>query len=43
MKKIDIEQSGYKIPKVEYDIYCKLNDSNLIKLNSIFIWFKTHL
>ena len=33
MKKIDIEQSGYKIPKVEYDIYCKLNDSNLIKLN----------
>ena len=30
---IDIEQSGYKIPKVEYDIYCKLNDSNLIKLN----------
>ena len=33
MKKIDIEQSGYKIPKVEYDIYCKLNNTNLIKLN----------
>ena len=33
IKKIDIEQSGYKIPKVEYDIYCKLNYTNLIKLN----------
>ena len=33
MKKIDAIQEGYKIPKIEYDVYCKLNDSNLIKLN----------
>ena len=33
MKKIDINQTGYKIPKIEYDVYCKLNGSNLIKLD----------
>ena len=33
MKKIDVTQEGLKIPKVEFDIYCKLNGSNLIKLN----------
>ena len=33
--KIDIEQTGYKIPKVEYDLYSKLNNSNLIKLNKL--------
>ena len=33
MKKIDVAQEGLKIPKVEFDIYCKLNGSNLIKLN----------
>ena len=33
MKKLDIIQEGLKIPKVEYDIYCKLNGSNLVKLN----------
>ena len=33
MKKIDVSQEGMKIPKVEFDIYCKLNGSNLIKLN----------
>ena len=33
IKKIDIIQEGMKIPKVVYDIYSKLNDSNLIKLN----------
>ena len=27
LKKIDISQEGMKIPKVEYDIYCKLNSS----------------
>ena len=32
MKKIDIIQDGMKIPKIEYDVYCKLNDTNLIKL-----------
>ena len=33
MKKIDIDQEGMKIPKVEYDVYCKLFGTNLIKLN----------
>ena len=33
MKKIDAFQNGMKIPKVEYDIYSKLNGTNLIKLN----------
>ena len=32
MRKIDINQTGFKIPKIEYDVYCKLNGSNLIKL-----------
>ena len=33
MKKIDLIQEGMKIPKVEYDVYCKLSGTNLIKLN----------
>ena len=33
MKKMDIYQEGLKIPKVEYDIYCRLFGTNLIKLN----------
>ena len=33
MKKIDITQEKMRIPKIEYDIYSKLNGSNLIKLN----------
>ena len=33
MKKIDIIQEGMKIPKIEYDIYYKLNGTNLVKLN----------
>jgi hypothetical protein len=33
MKKIEVIQEGMKIPKIEYDIYSKLNGSNLIKLN----------
>ena len=33
MKKIDIIQEGIKIPKIEYDVYCKLTGKNLIKLN----------
>jgi len=36
MKKIDILQEGMKIPKIEYDIYCKLNGTNLIKLNKTY-------
>ena len=31
--KIDIEQEGLQIPKVEYSIYSKLFGTNLIKLN----------
>ena len=33
LKKIDIIQEGMKIPKIEYDIYGKLNGKNLQKLN----------
>ena len=33
INKIDMEQDGIKIPKVEYDIYCSLFGENLIKLN----------
>ena len=33
MKKIDINIPGMKIPKVLFDVYCKLDDTNLIKLN----------
>jgi hypothetical protein len=33
MKKIDINIQGMKTPKVLFDVYCKLNDINLIKLN----------
>ena len=33
IKKIDIIQEGMKIPKVEYDIYCKLSGKSLQKLN----------
>ena len=33
IKKIDIAQEGMKTKKVEYDVYCKLFGTNLIKLN----------
>ena len=33
MKKIDIFQEDTKATKVEYDVYCKLLNANLIKLN----------
>ena len=33
MKKIDVIQEGMKIPKVEYDVYSKLNGSSLVKLD----------
>ena len=33
MKILNIKQERMKIPKVEYDVYCKLNGTNLIKLN----------
>ena len=36
IKKIDASEEGMKIPKVEYDIYSKLNGTNLVKLNSSY-------
>ena len=33
IKKMDIVQEGMRIPKIEYDVYCKLFGKNLIKLN----------
>ena len=33
MKKVDLIQEGMKIPKVEYDVYCKFSGTNLVKLN----------
>ena len=33
IKKIDLIQEGMRIPKIEYDIYYKLNKTNLVKLN----------
>ena len=36
MRKIDIEQDKMKIPKILYDVYSKLNSTNLIKLNLSF-------
>ena len=33
MKQIEVFQIGMKIPKIEYDIYCKLNGSYLVKLD----------
>ena len=33
MKKIDVVQEGKKTSKVEYQVYCKLFGTNLIKLN----------
>ena len=33
MKKMDVTQEKMKIPKIKYDVYCKLNGTNLIKLN----------
>ena len=33
IKKIDIVQDGMKASKVEYDVYCRLFGTNLIKLN----------
>ena len=33
MKKIDIVQEGTKALKVEYDVFCKLSGTNLVKLN----------
>ena len=37
MKKIEVNQEGMKIPKIEYDIYCKLNDTNLINSKPLHI------
>ena len=36
MKKIEVFQKGMKIPKIVYDVYSKLNGTNLIKLDLSF-------
>ena len=33
MVKIDVIQEGMKIPKIEYNIYCQLNGSKMVKLD----------
>ena len=33
MKKYEVLQEGYGIPKVEFDVYSKLSEANLTKLN----------
>ena len=33
IKMLEIYQEGMKIPKIEYDIYSKLNGENLTKLS----------
>ena len=33
MKKIEVFEEGMMIPKIEFDVYYKLNGTNLIKLN----------
>ena len=33
IKKIDVLEDGMLIPKIEYDVYYKLNRTNLVKLN----------
>ena len=33
IKMLEISQEGYQIPKVEYDVYAKLDGKNLTKLN----------
>ena len=35
IRKIDVAQDGMKIPKIEFDIYAKLNNSNLEKINNV--------
>ena len=34
MKQIEVNQGGMKIPKIEYDVYAKLNVKNLMKLSN---------
>ena len=33
IKKIDVKEEGMMIPKIEYDVYYKLNQTNLVKLD----------
>ena len=39
MKKIDINQDGMNIPKIEYDIYCKSEEGKLEKINMLIIQY----
>ena len=33
IKKVDLYQDYFRIPKIVYELYCKFNGSNLVKLN----------
>ena len=33
MKKVEVKQEGTQIPKIEYDVYCKLSGTKLERLN----------
>ena len=33
IKMLEVSQEGMRIPKIEYDIFAKLNEENLVKLN----------
>ena len=33
MKKLDIKQEGMKIPKIEFDVYSRLKQANIVQLN----------
>ena len=33
MKKIDVKEEGMMIPKIEFNVYYKLNGRNLVRLN----------
>ena len=42
IKKIDVVQEGMKIPKIVYDVYHKVNNSYLVKLN-LTVWGNSKL
>jgi len=33
MEKIDVKEEGMMIPKIEFNVYYKLNSINLVRLN----------
>ena len=35
MKKIEVQQEGLNISKIEYDLYYKINNNKLIQMNKL--------